>query len=238
MRRLMVGLSLALVLAGCASPATTTSAPTTATTPAPTTTRPAPDATQVRGRLGDGVCDELERGSNSADCDDSPNATQEVPADWVPCGQIGAYCPPDYGTPALAYDPTPGQRWTYLDELEFERRFRAVLEALADRSGWPTTRFGTYDHSWPNDPGPGLPVGRSSRIPPPGTTRTTPTETAWHANTGARISQPCPWRLSPVQQMFRDLYPGRLRCRISCRNRRCPGTSYCRMPSTLRLKRL
>ena len=104
------------------------------------------------------MCDELEQGSNSPDCDQSAGrgGDWEVPASWVPCGQTGAYCPPGYDAPALAaYDPAPGRRWSYQDELAYERRLRAVLEGLGARQSWPRTRLGTYDHSWPSDPGPG-----------------------------------------------------------------------------------
>lgn len=156
---LLVALATAVLLVGCQTPsapsaqATTSTTATTVTTP-PTTVTTTPPTTRAKGVRGDGVCDELEQGSNSPDCD-QPTTRQEVPADWVPCGQTGAWCPPGYDTPELAYDPAPGRRWTYLDELAFERRLRAVLEGLAARSSWPRTRFGTYDHSWPSDPGPG-----------------------------------------------------------------------------------
>lgn len=168
MRRCLLLVVLLLGIVGCqagrpATPASQATAPTThppmvgqpGYTGYPTETT-SPPTTRARGVRGDGVCDELERGSNSPDCDTGDARRSEVPADWVPCGQTGAYCPPGYDTPTLAtYDPAPGRRWSYLDELAYERRLRAVLEELAHRPTWPTTRYGTYDHSWPNDPGPG-----------------------------------------------------------------------------------
>lgn len=57
--------------------------------------------------------------------------------------------------PALAWDLAPGRRWTYADELAYERQLRAVLQELAARATWPTTRYGTYDPSWSLDPRPG-----------------------------------------------------------------------------------
>jgi hypothetical protein len=123
-----------------------------------------PPTTRERNVRDDGHCDNLERGSNSPDCDADGGQDREVPASWVPCGQTGAYCPPDYDAPVLAYDPDPGRRWTALDEYIFEQRMRRLLRESGlhyrwsdayTRSTWPRTRYGTYDHSWPSDPGPG-----------------------------------------------------------------------------------
>ena len=61
------------------------------------TSRPSPTITLSEG---DGVCSQEERGSNSEDCDGDP--VNAVPANWVPCGQTGAYCPPE---------PLPVNRW-------------------------------------------------------------------------------------------------------------------------------
>ena len=89
-----------------------------------------------------------------------PTATPERPAlggpaDWVPCGQTGAYCPPGYDTPTLAtYDPAPGRAgaiWTSWH-----------TSGACGRPGGTGPSADLADDavrdlrpSWPNDPGPG-----------------------------------------------------------------------------------